>query len=126
VSVFARLMGLRTISPGELHRLLQRGSVTVVDVNLRQSWESARVPGAVHLDPFAFADADLPPDKETAVVFYCSNFMCRRAPRAARRAVGMGFRNVRVLSAGISGWLDAGLPTESERGCLSRHVEDPA
>jgi rhodanese-related sulfurtransferase len=124
--MFARLMGLRTISPGELHRRLQQGPLTVVDVNSRQSWESARVPGAVHLDPFAFADADLPRDKETAVVFYCSNFMCRKAPRAARRAAGMGFRNVRVMSAGISGWLDAGLPTESNRARLSSHVEDPA
>jgi rhodanese-related sulfurtransferase len=124
--MFARLMGLRTISPGELHRRLQQGPVTVVDVNSRQSWESARVPGAVHVDPFVFADADLPPDKETALVIYCSNFMCRKAPRAARRAVGMGFRNVRVMSAGISGWLDAGLPIESSRARLSQHVEDPA
>jgi 3-mercaptopyruvate sulfurtransferase SseA len=26
----------------------------------------------------------------------------------------MGYANVRVMSAGISGWLDASLPTESE------------
>ena len=114
--MFARLMGLDTISPRELHRLLQGSKVTVVDVNSRQSWESARVPGAVHLDPFAFADADLPPDRESAVVFYCSGFLCRKAPRAARRARDMGFRNVRVMSAGISGWRDADLPIESERG----------
>jgi rhodanese-related sulfurtransferase len=124
--MFARLMGLRTISPNELNGLLQRSPVTVVDVNSRRSWESARVPGSVHLDPVAFGAADLPQDKQTAVVFYCSNFMCRKAPRAARRAVGMGFGNVRVMSAGISGWLDAGLPTESDRERLSGHVEGRA
>lgn len=111
--MFARLMGLKTISPRDLHRLMGSGSVTVVDVNSRQSWESAHVPGAVHLEPLDFRDSDLPSDKELAVVFYCSNPFCRKAPRAARRAEAMGFRNVRVMSAGIGGWLDARLPTES-------------
>jgi hypothetical protein len=44
--MFARLMGLKTISPGDLHHLVEQRQVTVVDVNSRQSWESAHVPGA--------------------------------------------------------------------------------
>jgi rhodanese-related sulfurtransferase len=47
------------------------------------------------------------------VAFYCSNPLCRKAPNAARRAKQMGYGNVRVMSAGISGWLSAKLPTES-------------
>ena len=57
---------------------------------------------------------DLPADRTAPLVFYCSNFLCRKAPNAARRAKAMGFTNVRVMSAGISGWISAGLPTESE------------
>ena len=112
--MFARLMGLRTISPGELHRLAQNpDKVTVIDVNARQSWLRARVPGARHLDPAAFTDADLPADKDAALVFYCSNPLCRKAPSAARRAAQSGYRNVQVMSAGIAGWLAAKLPTQS-------------
>jgi rhodanese-related sulfurtransferase len=34
-------------------------------------------------------------------------------PNAARRAKGHGYRNVFVMLAGINGWLNAGLPSES-------------
>jgi len=111
--VFAKLMGLDTISPGDLHELMRKETVTVLDVNARQSWLAARVPGALHLDPANFGPADLPADKDAMLVFYCSNFLCRKAPNAARRAEGLGYRNVHVMSAGISGWLSAGLPAES-------------
>lgn len=110
--MFALLMGLKTISPGGLHELIQKQQVTVFDVNSRQSWIKAHVPGALHLDPAGYNDSDLPPDKESSLVFYCSNPMCRKAPNAARRAKKMGYSNVKVMSAGISGWLDAKLPTE--------------
>jgi rhodanese-related sulfurtransferase len=112
--MFALLMGLKTISPAELYPLVQTRKVTAIDVNSRQSWLKAHVPGAVNLDPVAYNDADLPQDKSSNLVFYCSNPMCRKAPNAARRARKMGYDNVRVMSAGISGWLAAKLPTEGE------------
>lgn len=111
--MFARLMGLKTIAPDRLHRLVQDKAVKVIDVNSRQSWVSARVPGALNLDSTGYAESDLPSDKDSALVFYCSGFLCRKAPNAARRAKQMGYSNVQVMSAGISGWLNARLPTES-------------
>ena len=111
--MIARLMGLKTVSPAELDRLIRNGGVTPIDVNSPQSWAKARVPGARHLDPVGYGESDLPSDKDSMLVFYCSNFLCTKAPKAARRAEGMGYRNVHVLSAGISGWLEAQLVTES-------------
>ncbi len=110
--MFAFLMGLKNVSPAELHRLVQERRATVIDVNSRQRWEKAHVPGALHLDPVAWDEADLPQDKQALLVFYCSNPMCRKAPNAARRAKSLGYSDVRVLSAGINGWLDAKLPTQ--------------
>ena len=110
--MFTLLMGLKGISPGELHQLIQKQQVTVIDVNSRQSWIKAHVPGALNLDPAEYNDSNLPPDKESSLVFYCSNPMCRKAPTAARRAKKMGYGNVKVMSAGISGWLATKLPTE--------------
>lgn len=111
--MFAFLMGLKTISPDALHRWMQSSEpVSVIDVNSRQSWMKAHVPGARNLDP-DYKDSDLPPDKTEALVFYCSNPMCRKAPNAARRAKKIGYSNVQVMSAGISGWLAAKLPTEA-------------
>ena len=112
--MFALLMGLKTISPEDLNRMGQSpGAVNVFDVNSHQSWMEAHVPGAKNLDPVDYKDTDLPADKNAALVFYCSNPMCRKAPNAARRAKKLGYGNVRVMSAGISGWLSAKLPTES-------------
>jgi rhodanese-related sulfurtransferase len=111
--MFARLMGLKTVDPATLRQRMQDERIAVFDVNSRGSWLDARIPGARHLDPETFLESDLPTERDHALVFYCSNPFCRKAPRAALRARKMGYRGIHVLSAGISGWLAAGLPTES-------------
>src|SRR5688572_18198644 len=111
--MMAWLMGLKNISPADLHQQMQQGQLFVFDVNSHASWRKSRVPGARHLDPVAYLDSDLPADKASSLVFYCSNPMCRKAPNAARRAKQLGYTNTQVMSAGISGWLAASLPIES-------------
>jgi rhodanese-related sulfurtransferase len=111
--MFARLMGLRSISPSDLHQAMLQQPTVIVDVNSRQSWINARVPGALNLDPFGYGPADLPADSKSRIVFYCSNPLCRKAPNAALRAKKMGYSDVRVMSAGITGWTAMNLPTES-------------
>jgi rhodanese-related sulfurtransferase len=111
--MIAKLMGLKTISPRDLQALVGGLQVAVFDVNSRASWQEAHVPGAVPLDPDGFERGDLPAAEDAGLVFYCSGPLCRKAPRAARRAKDMGYANVRVMSAGIRGWMAAGLPTES-------------
>lgn len=105
-------MGLKTISPADLTTALREGGVVCFDLNSRDSWNRAHIPGALHLEPGSWSDSELPADRDIPLVFYCSNLFCRKAPNAARRAVELGYRNVRVMSAGISGWLERGLPTE--------------
>lgn len=111
--MFARLMGLTTISPEALQKRLGNGQVTVIDVNARGNWRKAHVPGALNLDPAGYLESDLPGDKAATLVFYCSNPMCRKAPNAARRAKKMGYEDVQVMSAGIKGWIGANMPIES-------------
>jgi len=112
--MFAMLMGLTTISCKQIHDRLPLHDLTVIDVNDRSRWQAARVPGALNLDCVAFVADDLPADRDTALAFYCSGPLCRKAPRAAKRAKAMGFANVSVMSAGIQGWLAAGMPVESD------------
>ena len=121
--MFERLMGLKSISPRDLNQMVESGEATVIDVNSRNSWEAAHVPGALTLDALNFEAKDLPADRDSALVFYCSNFLCRKAPNAARRAKEMGYRNVYVMSAGISGWQSASLPTESGPRAASPSAE---
>ena len=111
--MLARLMGIRSISPRELYAQLRDPNLTIVDVNALESWSERHVPGALHLGHDTFEANDLPPDKHARLIFYCSNPLCRKAPTAARRAKRMGYPDVRVLTAGINGWVSVGLPTES-------------
>jgi rhodanese-related sulfurtransferase len=111
--MFALLMGLKSIAPSELKAVLPARDVVVVDVNDRSRWLTARVPGSINLSPMTFADDDLPSDRDTPLVFYCSGYLCRKAPNAAKRAKAMGYTNVRVMSAGIDGWVGANFPTSS-------------
>ena len=113
ISLISKIMGLKTISPKDLHAAIQSQRVTVIDVNARHRWELAHVPGAINLDPMQFTASDLPVDSARELVFYCSNLLCRKAPNAARRAMQLGYPNVFVMSAGISGWMDLQLPTEA-------------
>ena len=113
--MFATLMGLKSVSCRDVNDLVASRQVVVVDVNAAPRWATAHVPGARNLDPLTFSEGDLPTAKDAELVFYCSNFMCRKAPNAARRAKAMGFGNVRVMSAGIQGWLKDGLRVESAR-----------
>ena len=109
-------MGLKTVSPNALQQELR--ATTVFDVNSTQSWNEAHVPGAFHLDPIGYKESDLPADKSSPLVFYCSNILCRKAQNAARRAEAMGYTNVRVMSAGISGWISAGLSVHSAQSTV--------
>lgn len=110
--MFAMLMGLKGIAPRALHERMGQGGVTVLDMNARHAWRQARVPGALNLAP-DFDGALLPAERAAPLVFYCSNPLCRKAPNAARRAEKLGYTDVRVMSAGIGGWIGARLPVES-------------
>ncbi|HST01931.1 MAG TPA: rhodanese-like domain-containing protein [Usitatibacter sp.] len=111
--MMALLMGVRSISPADLDKLVRERRVTVVDVNPKGSWQKGHVPGALSLNSVTYREADLPSDRKSTLVFYCSNPLCAKAPIAARRAKFMGYEDVQVMSAGIMGWKSSGLATEA-------------
>lgn len=101
-----------TVSIEEVEAFIADGSRTILDVNSAERYADGHVPGAVHLDKSNLT-AELPSDKSAALVFYCGGPSCQAAPNAARTAASLGYENVAVLSAGISGWTDAGKPVET-------------
>jgi rhodanese-related sulfurtransferase len=98
------------ITPQELSALL--GQVQVIDVNEPETYAEAHVPGAKLLAYDAIAAEALPADRSTKLVFYCWSPECPAAEQAATAASKLGFTNVACMHAGITGWQDAGLPTE--------------
>ena len=102
------------ISIKDLKKAIQDKKVIVIDVNGSKSYAKGHVPTAIN---FAAKGTDLETvlkgkDKETLVVAYCGGPSCGAYKKAASKAKALGFTNVKHLSAGISGWLQAGEKTE--------------
>ena len=97
------------ITINELKSAMASKSVTLLDANGTDSYKEGHIPGAVD---FETAKADLtkvlPKDKNALVVAYCGGPQCQAYQAAAKAAQKLGYKNVKHLKAGISGWHEAG------------------
>ncbi len=99
----------------ELAAAITAGSVTVVDALPEAYWAQQHLPGALNLvaddvDRLAVA---LLPDRDAAIVTYCSNAACPNSQAVASKLEALGYTSVRKYRDGIQDWVEAGLPTES-------------
>ncbi|MES2548020.1 MAG: rhodanese-like domain-containing protein [Pseudomonadota bacterium] len=81
-------------------------NVAILDANNDNARTDAGVvPGAILLTSYnQYALTELPKDKNTTLVFYCYNTYCQASHLAAQRAIGAGYKDARVMKAGIMGW----------------------
>ena len=103
----------KELAVADVAALLQAKSVTVLDANDADTRkEQGVVPGAVLLSSSRdYALSELPPSKDTKLVFYCGGTACRASDKAAKRAADAGYADVSVMRAGIRGWKSAGQTT---------------
>lgn len=103
------------ITRDELKSAIDGGTVVVLDALGGEYYAKQHLPGALALVP-ADVDAQAPtllPDRDAAIVTYCSNPACPNSGQVADRLTALGYTNVRKYREGIQDWVDAGLPTES-------------
>ena len=100
------------VSIDQLEQAIEAGSVVVLDVNGSKRYAKGHVPGAIDFSSAQNLAAMLPEDKNTMIVAYCGGPRCSAYKKAAKAAEKLGYTNVKHLSAGISGWKDAGKPLE--------------
>ncbi len=97
----------------DLKSAIAAGKVTLIDVNGTDSWKAGHIPGAIDFasnkDHLASV---LPKDKNALIVAYCGGPKCQAYQQAAKVAKDLGYKNVKHLVAGISGWKDAGEKVE--------------
>lgn len=80
----------------------------LVDVREDNEWQNGHIPAAIHMGR-GIIERDIEkriPDPETVIVVYCSGGF--RSALAADNLQRMGYRQVRSLTGGMQGWLDAG------------------
>jgi rhodanese-related sulfurtransferase len=105
------------ISVEDADKALQAGAVAV-DANSEDTRrENGTVPDAVILtSSYKYDLAQLPEDKNTDLIFYCSNTKCTASDAAAERASAHGYQNIQIMREGIKGWKAAGKPTSTYGG----------
>ena len=97
------------VSVKEVSKLSKSKKAVIIDVNGTESYNKGHVPGALNFDAIREnLSAALPADKETVVVAYCGSPKCVAYQAAANAATKLGYKNVKHMSAGISGWKAAG------------------
>ncbi|KAA1424235.1 rhodanese-like domain-containing protein [Nocardioides antri] len=103
------------ISRPDLEKLIDAGTVVLVDALPPAYYAAQHLPGAVNLveDEVDARAADLLPDKDAQIVTYCSNAACGNSQAVAARLERLGYTNVRKYGDGIQDWVEAGNPTES-------------
>lgn len=103
------------ISINELKSAIDSKKVTLIDVNGSETYQKGHIPGAIDFE--ANEDrlaAKLPKDKNALIVAYCGGPKCMAYKQAAKKAEELGYKNVKHLSAGISGWKQAGQKVEKK------------
>jgi len=104
-----------TMTVDELDAALANKACDPVDANGDRTRKKMGVIPGAHLlsDSETFTISELPANKDRPLVFYCANTHCDASHEAAAKAITAGYTNVKVMPAGIAGWVKAGKKTTS-------------
>jgi rhodanese-related sulfurtransferase len=72
----------------------------------RKKYDNGHIPGAISIPDSQFAKMtdQLPQDKGKVLVFYCGGFKCPLSHKSAKKAIDLGYTNVKVYAAGYPAW----------------------
>lgn len=100
---------VREVSAEEVLAQLDAGhEFHLVDVREESEWAAGHLPGAIHLGK-GILERDVEkriPDVAAEIVLYCGGGY--RSALAADNLQRMGYRNVKSMAGGFSGWREAG------------------
>lgn len=107
-----------TITREELKQMIDKNEdFTLIDVLSENSFLMGHITGSINIPVedlnFKQTVADKIPIKDKKIVVYCASFECSASPKAARKLVEMGYKNVYDFEGGIKDWQDGGYPIES-------------
>ena len=103
------------ITRDELRAEMVAGEVVVVETLGPLYFDEAHLPGAINIPHTQVAQLApaLLPDKDAAIVTYCSNTACPNSGVALAQLRKLGYTNVRKYAEGKQDWEAAGLPLET-------------
>lgn len=126
--VFLSLALALTLLPACWFNSASNAKLLVVNVLDKAEYDDCHIKGSINV-PFdeveQFAKGL---NKETELVFYCSNYWCTGSGHAATQATELGFTKVWAYEAGMAQWYQEGLPVEGQAKAayLTKKIEKPA
>ena len=75
----------------------------------RKKYDKGHIPTALSIPDSQFAklQGQLPADKSTPLVFYCGGLKCRLSHKSAKKAIALGYTQVKVFAEGYPSWVAA-------------------
>jgi len=101
----------------DVHDALSKGAdFVLLDVRSPALFAQGHVAGAINLPHGKIVASKMAQwSDETVFVTYCAGPHCNGAARGALRLAELG-RPVKIMTGGITGWLDEGFSLQSEQG----------
>lgn len=95
--------GVRKITTEEAKKMMEQGTVTIVDVRTQEEYEDGHVPGAVLIPNESIGNEEPAqlPDKDAVILVYCRSG--RRSAEAADKLHDLGYGNIYDFG-GIIDW----------------------
>ena len=100
---------LHAVSPAHIKKLIdEKAPITLIDSRPKaRKYDLGHIPGAINLPDSQFdtlAAKTLPADKNAALYFYCEGLTCVLSNDSARKAIKLGYTNVKVMPEGYPAW----------------------
>ena len=102
---------LAGVSAAYVKKLIDKqANAVIVDARpKKRKYDKGHVPTAISMPLRQFDEMtdQLPADKSTQLIFYCGGYKCPLSPKAAAKALALGYTNVKLFQAGYPAWVAA-------------------
>ena len=109
--------GVSAITVEKVRKMIaDRDDFVLIDSRSKLQYSRSHLPSAISIPSCAMRDRlDLLPEKKgRLLVFYCGGPSCGQSTLASATAAHAGYKNIKVMLAGIAGWAEAGYPTYAD------------
>lgn len=103
--------GFKTVTTDQLKMMMDdKKDFVLIDTRTREEFQEAHIAQAVNIPEKNFEEQAslLPKDKDELIVLYCNGVKCGKSKKAAKKAEGMGYRNIVVYAEGFPVWEERG------------------
>lgn len=104
-----------------------KANLVVIDSRpKRAKYDKGHIPTAVSIPDTEFDKLkdQLPADKSTPLVFYCGGLECPLSHKSAKKAMAMGYTDVKVFAAGYPAWKTAAATAQAGAAPLKAGKEE--